>query len=252
MKKISKKILYLAIITLFFSMFISFSNPTPSYAASFEGRLKCPSFLGLISWDCGVGKINNQNALETGALQIASNIATDISVIAAYLIIAYVMYGGYLYIFSGGDPNKTANGKKTIARAFIGLAITMSSYTIMSTIRFVLIGQSNSLGDCLDSGGCVSPGVLVTNTIHWVASVAGIVSAIFIVFGGISYITSSGDPSKLKKAKDIILYALIGLVIVALTEIITAFVSSAIRDANENAFINQTIISKEAHEIKIN
>jgi hypothetical protein len=44
--------------------------------------------------------------------------------------------------------------------------------------------------------------------------------------------TSQGDPGKLQKAKTTILYSIIGLVIVALAEILTAFVSNLVREAN--------------------
>lgn len=253
MKKISKKILSLSIIAFILSVFLSFSLSNLSFADthSFEGRSgnDCPTYLGLIPWDCNI-KITDQDSLKSGILQIAANVASDISVIAAYLIIGYVIYGGYLFIFSSGDPGKVATGKKALAHAFIGLAITMSAYAIMSTIRVALINNGNISNNNGQLGG--SPSQVIFTAIHWVSSIAGIVSAIFIVFGGISYTTSGGDPSKTQKAKSIILYALIGLIVVALAEIITAFVASTIRNANENAYLNQTTISKEVHEIKSN
>lgn len=150
-------------------------------------------------------------------------------------------------MFSSGDPGKAAAGKKTLTHAFIGLAICISSYTIFGAIRIALIGNSNSLGECGITGTtCVEPGDLVINLIQWVAGMGGIVAAIFIVVGGWGYITSSGDPSKLQKAKSTILYALIGLAIVALTEVITAFISSTIRDAN--AMQTTTVIANQYKE----
>ncbi|MBR6532319.1 hypothetical protein IKT64_00905 [Candidatus Saccharibacteria bacterium] len=56
----------------------------------------------------------------------------------------------------------------------------------------------------------------------------GIVAVIFIVVGGISYMTSSGDAGKVKKAKDTILYAVIGLVVCALAFAIVNFAASII------------------------
>lgn len=41
----------------------------------------------------------------------------------------------------------------------------------------------------------------------------GIIAVIMVIVGGFQYATSTGDPQKTKKAKDTILYALIGLVI---------------------------------------
>ena len=99
---------------------------------------------------------------------------------------------------------------------------------------------------------CINANDLVTNAIQWFIGIAGAVALIFVVYGGIAYTTSAGDPSKLQKAKQTIIYALIGLAIVALAEAITAFVSGMIRNADNAAtsYINQTTISKESHEIK--
>lgn len=214
-------------------------------AASFSGS--CRYLAGFTSWDCGVN-ISNQDSLKSGIWTIAVNVLTDITVLAAYLVVGYVIYGGYLYVFSGGEPNKVLAGKKTLSQAFIGLAIVMSAHLIMSTIRFALLGNGN-LSDCVNTQ-CVDPGSLFVNGVQWAIGIGGAVAAIFVIYGAITYITSSGDPSKLQKAKQMITYALIGLAIVALAEVITAFVSSRIRSANNNAFINQTIISKEVYEIK--
>ena len=160
------------------------------------------------------------------------NILADLPVIAAYLVLGYVIYGGYLYMFSSGDPSKAMAGKKTLTQAFIGLAITMSAYVIFSAIRIALIGNK-SFGDCDPLvGGCVDGGTMVTNLIQWFGGMAGVVAAIFLVIGAVGYMTSQGDAGKLQKAKTTILYSLIGLVIVALAEILTAFVSNLIREAN--------------------
>jgi hypothetical protein len=45
-----------------------------------------------------------------------------------------------------------------------------------------------------------------------------------IVWGGLRYITSGGDSNKLSSAKNTIIYALIGLIIVALSQFIVRFV----------------------------
>lgn len=211
----------------------------------------CREILGLTSWDCGVENINDEESLKNGIWQIAANIAADITVIAAYLVLGYVIYGGYLYIFSTGEPGKAASGKKTLTQAFIGLAIVMSAYLIMSSIRFALLGANNSFSNCATQE-CINPTDLVTNAIQWVIGIAGVVAAIFVVYGGISYATSSGDPTKLQKAKQTIIYALIGMIIVGLAEIITGFVSGIIRNADQNAASSnqQIIASKEYHEIK--
>ena len=213
---------------------------TPSSASAFS----CRYILGMTSWDCNVTDINSQESLTSNMVQIATNILSDVSVLASYLVIGYVMWGGYLYMFSSGDPGKAAAGKKTLLHAFIGLAICISAYTIFSAIRIALTGGKD-MGSCANlASSCVTPDRMVVNLIQWVAGVAGVVSAIFLVVGGWGYITAAGDPGKLQKAKSTILYALIGLGIVAAAQVITAFVSSTIRNANDSALIPTTTIAK--------
>lgn len=54
--------------------------------------------------------------------------------------------------------------------------------------------------------------------------IVGVVAVIMIIFGGFKYITSGGEPEKIKTAKQALVYALIGLIIVALAQIIVKFV----------------------------
>ena len=209
----------------------------------------CNNYLGFTSWNCGVN-IENEETLKTGLWTIVTNILTDITVAAAYLVLSYVIYGGYLYISSTGDPSKVSAAKKTLAHAFIGLAIVLLANVILNSIRVALLGANGSFATNCATDECINPSDMVKNIIQWVIGIAGVVSAIFVVYGGIAYATSSGDPSKIQKAKSTIIYALIGLAVVALAEIITAFVSNMIRESNKTSQINQTIISKEVYEIK--
>ncbi len=56
----------------------------------------------------------------------------------------------------------------------------------------------------------------VTSIINAVIGVLGLVCVVIMIIGGINYMTSSGDAGKVKKAKDTILYGLIGLVVCVL------------------------------------
>ena len=202
----------------------------------------CRYFLGMVSWDCHTsftnGKDVSTETLKKDIWTSVANVVTDVTVIAAYLIVGYVIYGGYLYIFAAGDPGKAASGKKTLTHAFIGLAIVMTANIILNSIRIALVGSSGSFVENCTNSQCVNPGIMVIRTIQWVIGIAGAVAAIFVVYGGISYTISAGDPGKLKKAKDVILYAVIGLIICALAQTITAFVADMIRQAQASATTN--------------
>ena len=201
-----------------------------------EVKSGCRELLGMVSWDCHVNlQPENQEQLTAMIAQIATNILTDLTAIAAYIALGYVVYGGYKYMFSYGDPSKVALGKKTLTQAFIGLAIVMLSSVIFSAIRIALAANGASYGEI---DGMKLPNVnveeMVLSAFSWFTSMGGIVAAVFLVYGGVSYMTSAGDAGKLTKAKNSIIYSLIGLAIVGLSAVILNFVSIKINEAKDS------------------
>ena len=57
-----------------------------------------------------------------------------------------------------------------------------------------------------------------------ILGVIGLVAVVVVILGGIQFVTSTGDPAKTKKAKDTILYGIIGLVVALLAFAIVNFV----------------------------
>ncbi len=87
--------------------------------------------------------------------------------------------------------------------------------------------------DCqaVDAEGNVNS--LIADVINIFSLVVGVVSVIMIIIGGFRYITSGGDSSNVSNAKNTILYAIIGLVIVALAQFIVRFVLSRVTTGTE-------------------
>lgn len=244
MKDFFKKITVFLGIIVAISATVSLTAPNSVFAARDLGG-QDNSFLGLTNWDYGVTDMHSETDLQNNIVTIASNILTDIAAIASYLVVGYVIWGGYLYMFSSGDPGKAAAGKKTLTHAFIGLAICISAYTIFGAIRIALLGGSGNLGNCTVGSTCVTPETLIANLVQWIAGISGVVCAVFIVVGGWGYMTSAGDPNKLSKAKNTLLYAFIGLAIVALAEVIAAFVANTVADANTSYLPSSVAVIKK-------
>lgn len=89
-----------------------------------------------------------------------------------------------------------------------------------------LENASGVVGGC-ESGGATLDTVL-TNLVNVALTVIGIVAVVVIVMGGQRYITSGGDPAKAKAAKDMIMYAVIGLVVAVLAWAIVGFVARSL------------------------
>lgn len=69
---------------------------------------------------------------------------------------------------------------------------------------------------------------IVQNIINVILYIVGILAVVMIIFGGIQYTTSAGDTSKVTKAKNTILYGIVGLVISILAYAIVNFVISKV------------------------
>lgn len=78
------------------------------------------------------------------------------------------------------------------------------------------------------STGTTGPGQGVQNTIKDVINilslVGGALAVIMLIVGGLRYVLSAGNPETTKAAKNTIIYALVGLVIIAVAQIIVQFV----------------------------
>ncbi len=72
---------------------------------------------------------------------------------------------------------------------------------------------------------------LISDIVNILSVIVGIVAVIMIIVGGFKYITSGGDSNKVSSAKNTILYAIIGLIIVALAQFIVRFVLSKAKTA---------------------
>jgi len=54
--------------------------------------------------------------------------------VAALMAVAFVMYGGVSYMLSQGEPDKTAQARRTIVNALIGLALAISAAAIIAFV----------------------------------------------------------------------------------------------------------------------
>lgn len=74
----------------------------------------------------------------------------------------------------------------------------------------------------------------IQNILNAIIVISGLVAVVFVIIGGIQYMSSTGDPGKIKKAKDTILYALIGLIICVLSFAIVNWTIDTINNSTKS------------------
>ena len=123
------------------------------------------------------------------------------------------------------------------------ISIFMIGITCFSTALTVPVFaddvcSSSAPSEVKEAAGCngnknALPNIIV-GILNAIIIVSSIVAVIWIVIGGVYYMTSTGDPGKIKKAKDTILYAVIGLVICALSYAIVNFTIGMMNGTNKS------------------
>lgn len=92
--------------------------------------------------------------------------------------------------------------------------------------------SDNTAGaDCSTSDATTKVNNIIHEVVNLLSAVVGIVAVIMIIVGGLRYITSGGNDSSVSSAKSTILYAIIGLIIVALAQILVRFTISKVTNA---------------------
>lgn len=103
------------------------------------------------------------------------------------------------------------------------LAVAQSKEDICEGIGLTSTGQPGQT-TCDTPAGSPDVNSTVETVINLLSLVVGIIAVVMVIVGGLKYILSSGDSNQLNSAKNTVLFALVGLAIVALAQVIVRFV----------------------------
>lgn len=113
-------------------------------------------------------------------------------------------------------------------------AITITKSQLLFVAVFVAVGLPLVLSNpalAAEVAGVKETQDFIRTVIGVIAGFAGLVAAGFFVVGGFIYITSSGNPERLDRAKHTLLYSAIGLAIVIAAFVISNIVVSIATNA---------------------
>ena len=65
---------------------------------------------------------------------------------------------------------------------------------------------------------------ILNKAANFLLVIVGIAGVFMVIIGGVQYALSSGDPQKINKAKDMIIYAIVGLIVALVAKGVIAFV----------------------------
>lgn len=102
--------------------------------------------------------------------------------------------------------------------------VTTASSSTNASVDAACEGIKAAGGNCDKATGQKGFNDIIITIINILSVVVGAISVIMIIVGGLRYIISAGDSNGVQGAKNTILYALVGLVIVLFSQVIVRFV----------------------------
>jgi hypothetical protein len=131
--------------------------------------------------------------------------------------------------------NKIKNTVMALAMTFAFVAPvalpSISAYAVTcSNIADKITTGANTAatatGSCSDASGVGDDSIakFAQGIVNTFSIVVGVAAVIMIIVGGFRYITSGGDSGRVGSAKNSLIYAIVGLVVVALAQVIVHFV----------------------------
>ena len=110
---------------------------------------------------------------------------------------------------------------KTILFSFITLFLFLSLWLPVWADEITL---DNPLGT-------TDPNVLYTRIIQGFLAAVGTMALIFFIYGGFLWLTSAGSPDKIKKGRDTLIWAVIGIAVVFLSYVLVSYVFAVLGGA---------------------
>jgi len=116
-------------------------------------------------------------------------------------------------------PALAVPGVVGVAAAANNITTGLCTGTTAATGDSDCTGTKTSLNSSIKS--------IASTVVNTISIIVGVIAVIFIIYGGFKYITSGGDSGKVSEAKNALIYAIVGLLVVAIAQAIVRFVLSA-------------------------
>lgn len=109
-----------------------------------------------------------------------------------------------------------------LKQVLLVFTLMVGAITVLSVIPGASAGGILGPGDNPEviggaTGGETSLRGLVLTIVNYFLGFLGLLAVIMIIYGGVSYVTSAGNDEAVGKAKKVIMYALIGIIVILLS-----------------------------------
>ncbi len=148
---------------------------------------------------------------------------------AAFIFIAICIYAFYKIVTANGNEEAISKWKMSIVYGLIGfIVVKVADVLVESTYGKLKWCDTWKLFTITKNDCITRPEVewimwVITTIINWLNGFLGIVIVLLIIYAGFLIMTGSWDEEKASKAKNIIFYAFIGLLVLLMSYLLLTF-----------------------------
>jgi hypothetical protein len=110
--------------------------------------------------------------------------------------------------------------------SLLALATALSPSLAAAACQVYTTGSNQGKIETCDAGTNTVK-TLILNVTGWVLGFSAAVAILFIIYGGLQYVTAAGNEKRAESAKQTLTFAVIGLIVILLANVIVAIVGSA-------------------------
>jgi hypothetical protein len=131
--------------------------------------------------------------------------------LAGFVAVISIMVAGIELVRTEGSSEKATNARQRLVNSLIGLAIAAGSTALVTFVGNTIGGGGSSTG----LPQTVANQAAINRVLNAIFIIIGALAVLYIVLAGFRMVTSGDNPTKISEARRQILYALLGLVVLA-------------------------------------
>ncbi|MDD3498342.1 MAG: hypothetical protein PHH24_02440 [Candidatus Moranbacteria bacterium] len=172
------------------------------------------------------GEVCFTNPLEYDTVEgFLMSVLNTLRAIIVVLSLVFIVIGAIIYIVSSGNERVMTMGKRAILGATIGLAIGLAAPSFLKEIYNVMGASTDPNVQCAGLEGeamdecqraledSLTLSQIALNVLNFLLGVVGVIAIIMLVIAGISYSTAAGDDDRIKTAKNMTKWSIVGIAV---------------------------------------
>jgi type IV secretory pathway VirB2 component (pilin) len=138
--------------------------------------------------------------------------------LAGFIAVISIIIAGFELIRSEGNSEKATNARQRLVNSLVGLAIAAGATALVTFVGNTVGGANGGLPQVEANQTALN------NILNAIFVILGSLAVLFIILAGLRMITSGDNPTKVSEARRQIIYASIGLIVIAMAGTIVDFI----------------------------